>query len=109
MIYDVLKSEGEDESKLEEIQQTIKGKNFESKLEIAYKVLPKSLIVEGQNPLKLIFDDLSSGIHSKSEDECNDIAVRFSNSVEYVISELSGHLKNKSKFIDSIRSITNKK
>ena len=90
------------------IKAAIEGRAFEDKLKLAYKVVPKSLFVDGQNPLKTIFDQLSKGIHVGDEDECIQTAMSLDAALEFVVVELSRRELAEKKFIEAIKGTSPK-
>jgi hypothetical protein len=64
MVYDARKEEGED---VDELWEIMGEKIAEKKIRLANQVLPRSLEVSGDNPLELIYDKLSAGLHRQSE------------------------------------------
>ncbi|MFE1744744.1 hypothetical protein [Coleofasciculus sp. H7-2] len=105
LIYELKEYENADSEELKKIDDAIKSRNFSQKTEITYQSAPKSLIVEGVNPFKLIHDHLSGGLHGLDEDRCTEIAVELSEIVEYVVSELNRENKSKKKFLEKIRKV----
>lgn len=97
-------SEGSDE-KSDEITSAMGSKDFASKIKIASDALPTSLIVNGENPIKLIYDQLSISIHSLSDDDAMDIALKVKAAFEYVIRELKRQLETKRAFIGGIKAL----
>jgi len=99
------KLDGEKEDKIEKYKQIKTGKVFKDKTELAYQIAPKSLVINGINPFKLIHDFLSKGIHSLNEDECQKNALKISSVLEYVIIELNREKRNRKKFIEKMKDI----
>ncbi len=100
---DVRRAEGADAAELEEISVAIKGRTFGVKTEIAYRHAPKSIIVHGNNPLKLIHDKLSIGVHRLPEKECVEIAATLAVALEYVVTALNRQREEKAAFTTAIR------
>lgn len=105
LLLDFRREAGAPETELEEIQATIRSKAFDSKIELAYNIVPPSIIVDGINPLKLIHDKLSIGVHRLTEDECMEIALSLSSSFAYVIRELNRQRQAKAEFTQGIRAV----
>jgi hypothetical protein len=105
IIYEIEKINGVSEENLQKITDAINSKNFTPKIEMAYALLPPSIIVDGENPVKLIHDQLSIGIHSLDEDQAMEVAMKIKSAFEYVVIELNRQQKSKKKFIEEIRSI----
>lgn len=64
---------------------------FSRKLEYAAQLLPQYLRPGGDNPLALLHDLASDGLHNKSEDECIEIFDRCIAVLTYVFRELELH------------------
>jgi hypothetical protein len=71
LVFEVRKQEGEDVSDFAEI---FDERVAEKRIRLANKVLPESVALRGENPLELIYDRLSAGLHKQTEDECMEIA-----------------------------------
>jgi len=100
---EVQRAEGAPQAELEALAAAIGGKVFEVKTEIAYRHAPKSLVVDATNPLKLIHDQLSVGVHQLSEDECLKMAMMWSAALEYVVKELNRRRQERAAFTAAIR------
>ncbi len=100
---EVQRAEGAPQAEVDALTAAIEGKVFEVKTEIAYRHAPKSLVVDATNPLKLIHDQLSVGVHQLSEDECLKVAMTLSAALEYVVRELSRRREEKAAFTAAIR------
>jgi hypothetical protein len=95
---------GEDAVVLDQIRSAMKGKAADEKLSIVYRHAPASLIVDGKNPLKLMHDLLSQGLHSLSEEECIQIALQIAAALEFTIVELRRHRDARQKFAEAIKA-----
>jgi len=100
---EVRRAEGADANEVDEISAAIEGKRFDTKTEIAYRHAPKAIIVHGNNPLKLIHDKLSIGVHRLDEDQCVEIAAMLSAALEYVVTALNRQREEKAAFTAAIR------
>ncbi|VEP14016.1 hypothetical protein H1P_2320001 [Hyella patelloides LEGE 07179] len=107
LIIETKKQDNDPEESIKELISIKEGKVLDNKLKLAYKFVPQSIIVKGHNPLKLMYELLSDGVHGKSEDECTQTAFQLLSIFEYVIVELKRQQENKERFIKSIRSISN--
>lgn len=66
-----------------------------SKIAIANKALPDYLLIGGHNLLGTMYKVLSEGVHSLSDKECLERTKSVQNCLEYIISGLATHKKNK--------------
>lgn len=69
-IYSNLLEKEERKRYLDIFDEIKKTKQANEKIKLAQSILPHSLIIEGTNPLKLLYTALSTGLHSKSDEEC---------------------------------------
>lgn len=104
LIGEIRTSEGL-EDKAAEVEEALNGKVFDNKMTLAAELLPPSLIVDGFNPVKLIYDELSKSIHSLSDNEAMDVAMRVRTAFEYVIVELRQQLARRREFIEGLKAI----
>jgi hypothetical protein len=105
LVYEVRKEEGEDVGELSEI---LNEKVAEKKIRLANNVLPSSLEVPGDNPLELIYDKLSAGLHRQNEQECMQIATEASELLRYVVISINDQYErrqSKNRFTDLIRGL----
>jgi hypothetical protein len=63
-------------------------KRFSNSIEMIKEAIPESLRIQGHNPLTLLHDNLSIGLHAKSDEECLEIAT----AVRVVLAELADRL-----------------
>jgi len=109
LLYEIKEHSNEESEDLKKIQEAIKGKDFSRKTEVASQILPDSLVVDGLNPLKLIHEDLSAGLHGLTEERCTEIAQELSWAVEYVIRELNRQRKSKREFAERMKTLAKSK
>ena len=74
--------------KLEVLRGAVKETQFARALEKAKDALPESLLIDGHNPLLLLHNALSEGVHKLTDEQCLEIA----GSVRVVLGELSERL-----------------
>lgn len=106
LIYEYEKERGAPESKLSKIKSLLESKHVDEKLSHAYKYAPESVIVQGTNPLRVIYELLSRGIHNLSEDECTDSAMKLKTNLEYVLGELAREQKARRDFVTQMRTVS---
>ena len=105
LVYEARKEEGEDVSDLSRIMEE---RSAEKKIRLANQVLPASVAVEGYNPLDLIYDRLSAGLHRGSEQECMVIAVEASEVLKHVVISLNDEdqrRRSKSRYVEMLRGL----
>lgn len=79
-----------------------------SLIEEVYKYLPNSLKQLGDNPLQLLYDQLSGGIHTFSEEECYDKAIAIDTILKFVINKLNEEASNKKGVIEAMKKLKGK-
>jgi hypothetical protein len=87
-IVKVLERLGASEDNLKTLNTAIEETQFTKALEIAKPAMPESLLINGHNPLKLLHNALSDGIHNMSDEDC----LGYAASVRVVLGELSERL-----------------
>jgi hypothetical protein len=105
LVYEARKEESED---VEDLSQILNERIAEKKIRLANQVLPSSLAVAGDNPLELIYDQLSVGLHRQSEQECMEIASEASKVLEHVIISINDEYErrqSKSRYVEMIREL----
>lgn len=63
---------------------------FSKSLDMVKDAMPESLRIQGHNPLTLLHDNLSTGLHARTDAECLEIA----QAVRVVLAELAERLSN---------------
>ncbi len=61
---------------------------FSKALDMAKDVLPESLLINGHSPIRLLHSALSDGVHSRTDEDCMELAT----SIRIVLGELSDRL-----------------
>ena len=73
------------DSSIEAIVRARKENQFSTSVEIIKDAIPPGLLLEGQNPLKLLHSALSEGIHAMTDEDC----LQYATSIRVVLAELS--------------------
>ena len=76
-----------------------------SLIESVYPHLPSSLKELGENPLKLLYGQLSIGIHTLSEEECMKRAIGIDEIFKFVIKQLNLEKYEKKSVIEAIKKL----
>ena len=66
------------------------------------------MLVQGENPLELIYDRLSAGLHRESEDECIEIAREASQVLEHIVTSINDEYQQRqatARYADMIRKM----
>jgi hypothetical protein len=81
---------------------------FSKSLAMVKDAIPESLRIQGHNPLTLLHDNLSTGIHAKSDEECLEIA----GAVRIILAELADRittaLKDEAEITKALGKLLNK-
>lgn len=94
------------EETAKEVEVTRQGKVGDKKLKQAYPYFPEALQVAGHNPVKLLYEQLSEGVHTLDEDDYCLLAERISGTLLYVLTELARATRARETFIDDIRDLS---
>lgn len=83
-------------------------KQFSKSLNMIKDAIPESLRIQGHNPLTLLHDNLSNGLHSRSDAECLEVA----SAVRIVLAELADRiriaLKDEAELTSALSKLLNK-
>jgi hypothetical protein len=77
------------EEMIQTIESAISEIQFSTAIDMVKDSLPESLLVNGQNPFKLLHKALSIGIHNESDDKCLEIA----HNIRMVLLDLAQRIK----------------
>ena len=90
--------------------EMMKEKRFSSKVDYAGDLLPESLRPKGKpNPMAILHELASEGIHAKSDEECVDIFDACRQTFEYVFGKLRIETEDAKKFVNGMAALTEKK
>lgn len=81
----------------------------QEKIELVKDLLPSSLQPNGINPLQVIYDELSEGIHYNSDEDCLDSADAIRISITYLANEIMKKKRDHGDFTESMKKILDKK
>lgn len=108
-LIDLIQEEIEENSPIFQGLQELKASSpMSDRIGIANKALPDYLKPDGFNPLGQIYGLLSDGVHSLSEEECLKKAENIQACLEFLISELATHKKNKEEFKKRLNALKSK-
>ena len=86
------------------LEAAMEETQFSKALASVKDALPQALLINGQNPLTLLYSALSDGLHDQSDEHCLEIA----SSVRVVLGELSEQLAQALKDEDEINNALSK-
>lgn len=81
----------------------------EEKIELVQDLLPESLKPNGVNPLKSLHSALSEGLHSKTDDECLELADSIKTILVYLLDEVRNRNAKAKQFTDKMKKLLEKK
>jgi len=100
------KQTGSPAGELTELEALLGDKRTDEKLLRAHKFLPHSLMVEETNPLKVIYDMLNVGMHTLTEEECTQVALKAAACFEYIVFELSHQIASRQQFMEEMEALS---
>jgi hypothetical protein len=81
---------------------------YDEKLKIGSTVMPKSMLIEGVNPLEVLYGLVSMGLHNLTEEQCIDIADEGKSAFEYTFANLRAETDGRKDFADTIKKLERK-
>jgi len=101
---------GEDREKYEKVlEETKKSKNAQDKINLVKDLIPPILMVGSQNPLKVLYNILSGGIHVKTDEDCLEDAQIIRETLTFLINSILRRQKDKQKYDDNIKKLLEKR
>lgn len=91
------------------IEKAIKQKRMEDKIQIIQNDLPEILHVDGSNPLKLLYELLSDGIHGKTDQECAEDAKVIRKAFDFLIKSMDSLRRQKAEYSSAIKELEQKR
>jgi len=101
--------ENEREKYKEALEQTKKTKVAQEKIALVKDLLPVSLRPRGMNPLGLLHDQLSSGLHAETDEQCLEIAEAIRNALNFLVKQVMQAQAEAKQFTDSMKKLLDKK
>ena len=96
---------GNNEHSIDLIKKAIASHQMEDKINIAKDGLPGNLRPEGINPLTIIYQALSRGIHAKTDEECIDQAIEIRECLSFLIETLHTQGEKTVGYLEAIKKI----
>lgn len=94
------------DAKLEEAKRTHVA---QKKIELVKDHLPVSLRPGGMNPLAVLHEALSSGIHSESDEECVKFAEAIRRSLTYLVEQVSRKRHKDAEYATALKTLLDEK
>ncbi|MBD1943519.1 hypothetical protein H6F50_14335 [Coleofasciculus sp. FACHB-712] len=101
----ILEMQGSSSENIEQIDRALKGIVMDEIIKIAKDAIPNSLRPNGMNPLAIIYDTLSAGIHRLPEEECLKNSEYIRVALSYLIKTLSRQNEEQRAFLDATKSL----
>ncbi|AXR66615.1 hypothetical protein [Leptospira mayottensis] len=108
-IKKIAQKEKMNDEKILLIERAIAENQFSKAVETVQRAIPESILMNGHNPLKILHNALSEGLHSHSDEQCLILA----QSIRVVLIELSDRissaLKDERELKQALNALLNKK
>lgn len=76
---------------------------YDQKLKIAATVVPRSLVIDGVNPLDVLYKLVSAGLHDLTEEQCIQVADETKSVFEYTFTRLRAEIDERRDFAAKVR------
>jgi hypothetical protein len=101
---------GEERAKyLEALEQVKKEHIATNKIKLVKDLLPATLRPQNANPLAILYEALSVGIHEESDELCIELAMHIREVLEYLISQVTAYKEAGKKLTPAMQKILEKK
>ncbi|MBI2334013.1 MAG: hypothetical protein HYU84_17955 [Chloroflexi bacterium] len=94
---------------LEALEQAKKTRVTQEKIELVRDLLPSILRPDGHNPLAVLHDTLSQGIHRESDETCMELAQTTREVLVFLVNQVSATKRAGSSFTESMRKLLDRK
>ncbi|MBC7409586.1 MAG: hypothetical protein H7339_14460 [Arcicella sp.] len=81
----------------------------QNKINLVKDLLPTSLRPDGNNPLCILHNALSEGIHSQTDELCLEKAIKIRNILYFLIGNIDSLKNSRNSFTNSMRALLDKK
>lgn len=98
MLQEDIETTDADTKLIDDLMELRKESPMSEKIKIANQAMPGYLIPSGLNPLGRLYQALSEGVHSHTDEECLDLAAGLMGCIKYLISELASRKKSRDAF-----------
>lgn len=109
VVADSAQAMGMSENDVANIRAAKTQKIYEDKLKIAAQAMPSAMKPDGANPLQALFDLLSVGLHTQTEEECLQIADDVHEIFDYLFDRLRTEIEDRQSFVGKIKKIVGKR
>lgn len=108
-IHEIIQGEKEKAEYEEALQKVKESKDASRKIDLVKHLLPNILQPDGHNPLITIYDNLSTGLHSSSDEECLEISESLRVSLEFLVHKIYENKVSDKKYTEAIKKLDAKK
>lgn len=98
LLNEEIEATDHDQKLLEAIADLRKESAMSEKIKIANNALPKYLVPDGLNPLGRLYQVLSDGVHSLSDQECLDRSSHVKECIRFLVGELASRADHRKRF-----------
>jgi hypothetical protein len=102
----VLELNGASSEEVERIDNALNGTAMVERIKIAKDAVPNYLQPNKMNPLAIIYDTLSAGIHRLSEEQCLENSQHIRIALSYLIKALVQQNEEQKSFLDSVKNLS---
>jgi len=104
-ILKVAKNIDSPKSTIEALEQAKNEKQFQKAVDVLKDALPPVLLINGQNPITLLYRALSDGIHNRTDAECLERATNIRILLAELAEKLSQALKHEKGLADAVSKL----
>ncbi|MCP4548617.1 MAG: hypothetical protein GY835_19345 [bacterium] len=90
------------------LRRVQESRKASEKIQVIKDLLPSSLRPDNRNPLGILYDAVSQGLHQESDEECLRSAAQIHTCLTYLIREVSTHEETGREFTDNIQKLLDK-
>jgi hypothetical protein len=101
----VLELNNASSEEIEKIDKALNGVVMDERIKIAKDAVPNHLRPNRMNPLAIIYDTLSAGIHRLPEEQCLENSQHIRIALSYLIKALTQQNEEQKAFLDSMKSL----
>ena len=110
VLHEAARTHGASAEMLARHEEMMTEKRFSTKVGYAGDLLPEALRPKGQpNPMAILHELASDGLHAKSDEECVDIFDACRHTFEYVFGKMRLENEEAKKFVAGMTGLTEKK
>ena len=96
---------GDDKAALDAIAELRKESPMSAKIQIANAAVPPHLKPNGLNPLGRIYAVLSEGVHTLSDEQCQEKAKLIATSLTFLVGELAARKRSRDEFAAAVQNL----